>query len=121
MWLRVDRDVIDEDGTLHLCATRYFACFTVPEDATAVDLLATVRDYWQIENCVIVIKIAGGTRIVIGNVATDFQNGWRDLPPVPRTYCVAFITFPAAPSPNPFNRSYPRSHDSGLVVKMQSF
>jgi predicted transposase YbfD/YdcC len=54
--LRVDRDVIDEDGTVHLCETRYFACSTAPEDVTADELLATVRDHWQIENCVFFLK-----------------------------------------------------------------
>lgn len=54
--LRVDRDVIGEDGTVHLADTRYFLTSASPDDVCADDLLATVRRHWQIENSVFFLK-----------------------------------------------------------------
>jgi predicted transposase YbfD/YdcC len=54
--LRVDRDVIADDGTVRLSATRYFLTSVDPGTITADELLATVRNHWQIENSVFFLK-----------------------------------------------------------------
>ena len=54
--LRVDRDVIAEDGTVRLSDTRYFLTSVAPESITADELLAAVRNHWQIENSVFFLK-----------------------------------------------------------------
>ena len=54
--LRVDRDVIDANGTLRSSDTRYFLTSLDPECATARELLAAVRAHWQIENSLFFIK-----------------------------------------------------------------
>lgn len=54
--LRVDRDVIGEDGTVHLADTRYFLTSISPDDVCADELLAKVRRHWQIENSVFFLK-----------------------------------------------------------------
>lgn len=54
--LRVDRDIIGDDGTVHLADTRYFLTSISPDDVCADDLLATVRRHWQIENSVFFLK-----------------------------------------------------------------
>lgn len=46
MLLRVDRDVIAEDGTVRLSHTRYFVTSIDPSEITASKLLATVRHHW---------------------------------------------------------------------------
>lgn len=54
--LRVDRDVIADDGTVRLSDTRYFLTSLDPEQVTAADLLAAVRAHWQIENSLFFLK-----------------------------------------------------------------
>jgi predicted transposase YbfD/YdcC len=54
--LRVDRDVIADDGTVRLSDTRYFVTSIAPEFVTADELLAAVRNHWQIENSVFFLK-----------------------------------------------------------------
>lgn len=54
--LRVDRDVIDDDGTVRLSDTRYFLTSVDPATITADELLAAVRNHWQIENSVFFLK-----------------------------------------------------------------
>lgn len=54
--LRVDRDVIGEDGTVRLADTRYFLTSISPDDVRADELLVTVRRHWQIENSVFFLK-----------------------------------------------------------------
>ena len=41
---------------MHLSDTRYFITSTLPEDVTADQLLAAVRQHWHIENCVFFLK-----------------------------------------------------------------
>lgn len=54
--LRVDRDVIAEDGTVRLSDSRYFLTSRDPDTIRADELLATVRHHWQIENSVFFLK-----------------------------------------------------------------
>lgn len=54
--LRVDRDVIADDGTVQLSDTRYFLTSLDPEQVTAGELLAAVRAHWQIENSLFFLK-----------------------------------------------------------------
>jgi hypothetical protein len=54
--LRVDRDVIADDGTVRLSDTRYFLASIDPGTICADDLLATVRQHWQVENSVFFLK-----------------------------------------------------------------
>lgn len=54
--LRVDRDVTGDDGVVRLSETRYFLCSVDPSDIHADQLLATVRQHWQIENSVFFLK-----------------------------------------------------------------
>lgn len=54
--LRVDRDVTDEAGVVHLSETRYFITSTLPEDVTAEQLLTNVRQHWHVENCAFFLK-----------------------------------------------------------------
>jgi predicted transposase YbfD/YdcC len=56
MLLRVDRDVIGDDGEVRLSDTRYFVTSIDPSDINADELLATVRRHWQIENSVFYLK-----------------------------------------------------------------
>lgn len=56
MLLRVDRDVIAEDGTVRLSDTRYFVTSLDPNHVTAAELLAHVRGHWEIENCQFFVK-----------------------------------------------------------------
>jgi len=48
--MRVDRDVLDNAGTLVSHDTRYLLTSLDPSRVTAAQLLAYVRDHWQIEN-----------------------------------------------------------------------
>lgn len=48
--LRVDRDVIAEDGAVESSDTRYFVTSLDPGRVNADELLAHVRGHWQIEN-----------------------------------------------------------------------
>jgi predicted transposase YbfD/YdcC len=54
--LRVDRDVIADDGTVRLSDTRYFVTSVDPGSIRADELLDTVRNHWQIENSVFFLK-----------------------------------------------------------------
>lgn len=54
--LRVDRDVTGPDGQVHLSDTRYFVASISPDDITAAELLAAVRQHWHIENCIFFLK-----------------------------------------------------------------
>ena len=54
--MRVDRDVIADDGTTRLSETRYFLTSLDPDSVTAQELLATVRAHWQIENSLFFLK-----------------------------------------------------------------
>jgi predicted transposase YbfD/YdcC len=54
--LRVDRDVIADDGKVLLSDTRYFLTSLDPGQVTAAELLAAVRAHWQIENSLFFIK-----------------------------------------------------------------
>jgi hypothetical protein len=54
--LRVDRDVIADDGEVRLSDTRYFLTSASPDDISAADLLSIVRGHWQIENSVFFLK-----------------------------------------------------------------
>ena len=54
--LRVDRDVIADDGEVRLSDTRYFLTSASPDDISAAQLLAAVRGHWQIENSVFFLK-----------------------------------------------------------------
>lgn len=54
--LRVDRDVIAEDGTVRLSDSRYFVTSTDPGSIRADQLLASVRNHWQVENSVFFLK-----------------------------------------------------------------
>lgn len=52
----MDRDVITEDGTVRLSDSRYFIASVDPSTICAADLLAAVRNHWQVENSVFFIK-----------------------------------------------------------------
>jgi hypothetical protein len=54
--VRVDRDVIADDGKVLLSDTRYFLTSLDPSLVTAAELLAAVRAHWQIENSLFFIK-----------------------------------------------------------------
>ena len=54
--LRVDRDVIAENGKVELSDTRYFVTSLDPDFVTSDQLLAHVRGHWQIENRQFFIK-----------------------------------------------------------------
>ncbi len=54
--LRVDRDLIADDGTVEQSDTRYFLTSLDPDRVTADELLAHVRGHWQIENCQFFVK-----------------------------------------------------------------
>lgn len=54
--LRVDRDLIADDGTVEQSDTRYFLTSLDPGRVTADELLAHVRGHWQIENCQFFVK-----------------------------------------------------------------
>ena len=54
--LRVDRDVIAEDGTVELSDTRYFLTSLDPQHVRATELLAVARSHWQIENSLFFLK-----------------------------------------------------------------
>jgi predicted transposase YbfD/YdcC len=54
--LRVDRDVIADDGTVRFSESRYFLTSLDPSAVTADELLAAVRNHWQIENSVFFLK-----------------------------------------------------------------
>lgn len=54
--LRVDRDVIADDGTVRLSDTRYFLASIDPDYVRAEELLAAVRNHWQVENSVFFVK-----------------------------------------------------------------
>jgi predicted transposase YbfD/YdcC len=56
MLLRVDHDVIAEDGTVRLSDTRYFVSSLDPDKVSAADLLAHVRSHWEIENSQFFVK-----------------------------------------------------------------
>ena len=56
MALRVDRDLVAEDGTLRRHDTRYFLTSLDPSAVHADQLLADVRQHWQIENSVFFVK-----------------------------------------------------------------
>jgi predicted transposase YbfD/YdcC len=56
MALRVDRDVVDDAGKVLLADTRYFLTSVDPGDIRADELLAAVRNHWQIENSVFFVK-----------------------------------------------------------------
>lgn len=56
MLLRVDRDVVADDGTVRLSDTRYFLTSLDPGSVTAAELLAAVRAHWQIENSLFFLK-----------------------------------------------------------------
>ncbi|HEX4129761.1 MAG TPA: transposase [Pirellulales bacterium] len=48
--VRVDRDVLDARGAVKSHDTRYFLTSLDPSRVTAAQLLAYVRDHWQVEN-----------------------------------------------------------------------
>ena len=48
--------MIADDGRVLLSETRYFLTSCDPQRATARELLATVRNHWQIENSLFFIK-----------------------------------------------------------------
>lgn len=54
--MRVDRDVIADDGRVLLSDTRYFLTSLDPGRVTAAQLLAVVRGHWQIENSLFFTK-----------------------------------------------------------------
>jgi predicted transposase YbfD/YdcC len=54
--LRVDRDITAEDGTVRLHDSRYFLTSIDPSEVRADELLAHVRNHWQIENSVFFLK-----------------------------------------------------------------
>lgn len=49
--VRVDRQLITDDGTVVLDDTRYFITSLDPDLVRASDILRYVRDHWRIENC----------------------------------------------------------------------
>jgi hypothetical protein len=54
--LRVDRDLIADDGQVLLSDTRYFLTSVDPGSIRAAELLAAVRAHWQIENSLFFLK-----------------------------------------------------------------
>lgn len=54
--LRVDRDITADDGTVRLHDSRYFLASIDPGEVRADELLAHVRNHWQIENSVFFLK-----------------------------------------------------------------
>ena len=54
--LRVDRDVIADDGTVRLSDSRYFLTSRDPSQVRADELLTAVRGHWHIENSVFFLK-----------------------------------------------------------------
>lgn len=52
----MDRDLIAEDGAVRLSDTRYFLTSVDPGTITADELLAAVRNHWQVENSVFFLK-----------------------------------------------------------------
>ena len=48
--MRVDRDVITDDGKVLRSDTRYFLASLAPGQVTASELLKAVRRHWHIEN-----------------------------------------------------------------------
>ena len=54
--MRVDREVIDHDRALLSHDTRYFITSLDPSDVTPSELKKLVRDHWQIENSLHVVK-----------------------------------------------------------------
>jgi hypothetical protein len=54
--LRVDRDVIADDGQVLLSDTRYFLTSLDPDSICAAELLAAARAHWQIENSLFFLK-----------------------------------------------------------------
>lgn len=49
--VRVDRQLINADGTIVLDDKRYFITSLDPGKVTALDILRHVRNHWRIENC----------------------------------------------------------------------
>ena len=49
--VRVDRQLITDDGKIVLDDKRYFITSLNPDKVCAVDLLRHVRSHWKIENC----------------------------------------------------------------------
>ena len=78
--LRVDRDVIADDGTVRLSDTRYFVTSVDPGSITADELLAAVRNHWQIEGS---------------------PSGWLISPPPPPSSCASFAAPPNLSAPTP--------------------
>jgi hypothetical protein len=56
MLLRVDRSVLEADGSVRVTGTRYFVTSIDPSAVCADDLLQTVRAHWQVENCAFFVK-----------------------------------------------------------------
>ena len=54
--MRVDRQLIADDGNVVLNDTRYFITSLDPDRVCASDILRHVRNHWQIENCLHFIK-----------------------------------------------------------------
>ncbi len=54
--LRVDRDVIADDGTVRLSDTRYLLTSLDPSSVAAHELFRAVRAHWQIENSLFFLK-----------------------------------------------------------------
>lgn len=54
--LRVDHDITADNGKVEFCETRYFITSVDPETIRADELLAAVRNHWQIENSVFFLK-----------------------------------------------------------------
>ena len=49
--VRVDRQLITDDGKVVLDDKRYFITSLDPDSVTAFDILRHVRNHWRIENC----------------------------------------------------------------------
>lgn len=49
--VRVDRQLITDDGTIVLDDKRYFITSLNPDTVTPLDILKHVRNHWRIENC----------------------------------------------------------------------
>jgi predicted transposase YbfD/YdcC len=54
--LRVDREVRSRDGAVLSCDSRYFTTSLDPGSVTAADLQSSVRNHWQVENCLHFVK-----------------------------------------------------------------
>ena len=54
--MRVDRDLIAADGRVVSHDSRYFVCSRDPATVQADQLLAWVRDHWQVENSLFFTK-----------------------------------------------------------------